>query len=52
MPASHRMSQGGEQPTMLSTQQTPQKQNGNSNSDNGNLHDGFLLNIWTEQHSS
>jgi len=52
MPASHRPSQGGEQPTMLSTQQTQQKQNGNSHSDNGNLHEGFFLNTWTGQHSS
>jgi len=30
----------------LSTQQTQQNQNGNSNLDNSNLHDGFS-NIWT-----
>jgi len=55
MPASQRTSQGGEQPTLLSTQQTQQKknkQNGNSNSDNWQFHDGFFSNIWTGQHRS
>jgi len=46
MTASQRTSQGGEQPTMLSTQQTQQKQKRKFKLRQRQFHDGFLLNIW------